>query len=103
MGHINRCKKNVRDGLSVFLIVPDMKIASARALLDTQGMEDKVAVESVESFVGQNISELAEFAPETFRNTLGDLLREYNRRVAEVETEGSLAIQIPTALNAREV
>lgn len=98
LGHISRCARNIRDGLGVFLIVPDSKVTNARALLETQGLQEKVAVESAESFVGQNISELAEFAPDKCAQKLGELLREYNRRIREVETDGSLLIEVPSAL-----
>ena len=102
LGHITRCDSNIRQGLSVFLIVPDNKVTNARALLETKELQDKVAVESIESFVGQNISELAEFAPANLPKKLGDLLKEYNRRVVEVETDGSLMIEIPSALRGDE-
>jgi hypothetical protein len=102
MGHIHRCEKNIREGLSVFLLVVDTKIASARALLEMENLEEKVAVESIESFVGQNLSELAEFTPEKFISKLAELLNEYNRRILEVETDNSLLIDLPTALGGRE-
>ena len=96
--HVQRCKQNLRDGIQPFVIVPDSKINRARVLIDVDGIADEVAVESVESFVGQNISELAEFTPDRFITTLGDLLRTYNCRVAAVETDTSLLIEIPGAL-----
>ena len=103
LGHIARCEENIRQGLSAFLIVPDGKVANARALLETRELQEKVAVESVESFVGQNISELAEFAPANLPQKLGELLKEYNRRVGEVQTDVSLMIEIPSALRGDEV
>ena len=102
LGHISRCARNIRDGLDVFLIVPDSKVGHARVLLDTQGLQEKVAVESAESFVGQNVSELAEFSPDKRAQKLGELLREYNRRVGEVETDGSLLIEVPSALRSEQ-
>jgi len=102
LGHISRCKKNIREGLNAFLIVPDAKVMAARALLETQGLHEKVTVESVESFVGQNISELAEFSPAKFAQKLKKLIEEYNRRVNEVETDNSLLIEMPSALPKRE-
>jgi hypothetical protein len=102
LGHIARCEGNIRQGLSAFLIVPDSKVINARALLETQELLERVAVESVESFVGQNISELAEFAPANLPQKLGELLKEYNRRVGEVETDFSLMIEIPSALRGDE-
>lgn len=98
LGHAERCKKNVRAGIGSYMIVADAKVAHARALLEELGVANQVAVESVESFVGQNIAELSGFASNRFYCTFGDLLREYNKRVCEVETDGSLMIEIPEGL-----
>lgn len=100
MGHVKRCAQNVKDGLSAIVLVLDSKLAAARALLETEGLESKVVAESLESFVGQNLSELAEFAPAKFAENLSSLLEEYNRRVAEVETDASLLIELPAALKS---
>lgn len=69
----------------------------ARYALEFERIAGRVAVESVESFVGQNLSELAEFAPDRVAQTWGNLLRTYNARVSEVETDGSLLIEVPPA------
>jgi len=61
-----------------------------------------VAVESVESFVGQNVSELAKFSSGKLPQKLGELLQEYNKRVREVETDGSLMIEVPSAPRSDE-
>lgn len=98
MGHIARCGENLREGLAAFLLVPDTELTAAHVLLKQQSLFGKIAVESIESFVGQNLSELAEFDPRAFAAKIGELLREYNRRVDEAETDGSLLIEIPTAL-----
>lgn len=100
MGHINRCARNVKDGLSAMVLVPDSKLAAARQMLDTDELRNKVVAESLESFIGQNLSELAGFAPAEFADNLANLLAEYNRRVAEVETDESLLIEIPATLRS---
>ncbi|HLB74395.1 MAG TPA: DUF4928 family protein [Sedimentisphaerales bacterium] len=102
MGHVKRCAQNVKDGLSAMVLVPDSKLAAARALLETEGIENKVVAESLESFIGQNLSELAEFAPAKFAENLSNLLGEYNRRVAEVETDESLMIELPATLRSAQ-
>jgi len=98
MGHIDRCSQNIKDGFSPLLLVVDSKLAAARALLETVGLQGKVAAESIESFIGQNLSELAEFAPAKLPDQLAQLLSEYNRRVSEVETDNALSIELPAAL-----
>jgi len=102
MGHVKRCAQNVKDGLSAIVLVPDLKLTAARVLLATEGLEGKVVAESLESSIGQTLSELAEFAPAKFAEQLANLLQEYNRRVAEVETDDSLLIELPAALKSVE-
>ncbi len=102
LGHVDRCAKNIGEGLNVFLITPEKKVVNARALLDTKQLQEKVAVESLESFVGQNISELAQFAAHLLPHKLGELLREYNKRVRKAETDGSLMIEVPSALRLED-
>jgi len=98
LGHVGRCARNVHDGLNTFLLVPDTRTGAVKALLETSALDKKVAVESVESFVGQNITEMAEFESHRLASMLGSLLREYNIRVNEVENDSSLLIQIPSSL-----
>lgn len=96
--HAARCGKNLRDGLAAFLIVDEANVDRAKYALEFEKIAGRVAVESVESFVGQNLSELAEFTADRVGPTWGSLLRTYNARVSGVETDGSLLIEIPTAL-----
>jgi len=102
MGHVKRCAQNIKEGLSAMVLVPDYKLTVARALLGTENLESKVVAESLESFLGQNLSELAEFAMANFAENLAGLLREYNRRVAEVETDNSILIELPAALRSTQ-
>jgi len=100
MGHVSRCAANIAAGFSAILLVPDSKLLAARQLLETADIHAKVVAESIESFIGQNLSELAEFAPSKFAREFAALLSEYNRRVGEVETDTSLLIAIPAALSS---
>ena len=99
LGHAEKCEKNVLDGLRTMLLVPETKLRDARVLVETTKAKDQIDIGSIEAFVGQNVSEIATFRTSQLIETLGDLLREYNRRVDEVETDGSLLIEIPAALN----
>ena len=96
-GHYDKCQHNLTNGLRVFLLVPDEMLAGARqnADLETNG---RVSVESIESFVSQNIEELSDFAGDKVSQNIKLLLEKYNERVAEVETDLSLHIRIPAAL-----
>jgi hypothetical protein len=53
---------------------------------------------AIESFVAQNIDELARFSLSEFRKKFRELLEEYNRRVDSVEFDKSLMIDIPATL-----
>ena len=96
-GHYDKCRRNLSDGLRVFLLVPDDMLAGARqnADLETDG---RVSVESIESFVSQNIEELSDFAGDRVSRNIMLLVDKYNERVAEVETDLSLQIRVPSAL-----
>ena len=96
-GHYDKCLRNLADGLRVFLLVPDDMVVGTRqnAQLDTDG---RVSVESIESFVSQNIEELSDFEGKRVAYNIRRLLDRYNHRVAEVETDLSLQVRIPVAL-----
>lgn len=102
MHHVERCDQNIREGLSAYLLVPDSKLIAARALLETQNIENRVTAESIESFVGQNLAEMGEFSQSTFSVKMAALLTEYNQRVKSVETDTSLQIEIPASLRISE-
>ncbi len=96
-GHYDKCKRNLADGLRVFLLVPDEILAGARQISDLE-TAGRVSVEAIESFVSQNIEELSDFAGDRVAQNMKLLLVKYNERVAEVETDLSLEIRIPVAL-----
>ena len=95
--HYEKCRRNLADGFRVFLLVPDMILAGTRqnADMETAG---RVSVEAIESFVSQNLEELSDFAGGKISQNMMLLLETYNERVGEVETDLSLQIKIPTAL-----
>lgn len=97
LGHYEKCKSNLANGLRVFLLVPDDRLSGARQNAE-QEMGDGMSVESIQSFVSQNIEELSEFAGDRVAQNLKMLLEKYNERVSQVETDLSLRIRIPTAL-----
>jgi len=98
LGHVARCEKNISEGLAVFLLVCESKVSAAKALLETRNLQNMVAAESVESFVGQNISELAKFTSDGRSSMMAQLLENFNNRIRLAETDLSLLIEIPSAL-----
>lgn len=93
-----KCQENLKEGLKVYLIVPDAKLAAARQLAD-QYCNGQIATESLESFVSQNIEEIGMFASEKVKEGIATLLLLYNKRVNNVEVDKSLMIELPPNLD----
>ena len=96
-GHYDKCKANLANGMRVFLLISDDRLLGARQMAE-QEIGEGVSVESIQSFVSQNIEELSDFAGDKVRRNIRLLLEKYNERVSEVETDLSLRIKVPTAL-----
>jgi hypothetical protein len=94
-GVYNKCRGNAEAGLRAYLIVPEHVVVGARQNAQLTA-PDMIAVCSLESFVAGNVDELASFDMPAgqFRR----LLELYNERVAEVETDQALLIEIPGSL-----
>jgi hypothetical protein len=99
MGHYEKCRKNIQEGRRVFLLVPDSLLIGARQNADATE-RGRIAVESVESFVSQNIEELSVFAGPGIVSGLRGLIETYNARVDDVEIDKSMMIEIPCNLAA---
>jgi hypothetical protein len=93
-GHFQRCQANIRQGMKVYLLVPDGVLAAARqiAILTAPG---QISVESIESFVSQNLDEISVFSKNEMVTGIAQLLEIYNHRVDAVENDKSLLIEIP--------
>jgi hypothetical protein len=94
----DKCADNVRRGYRAILLAPDAQVQAARAMAENAGLSDKVGVLALESFVGQNVEELGEFDKAKLAKEIRTLLEKYNERVAAVETDRSLLIDIPENL-----
>jgi Domain of unknown function (DUF4928) len=95
---IEKCGVNVRNGYRSILLVPKSKTLAAREMAETAELHDKIGIFSIESFVGQNIEEISEFSKSKLASEFRALLEKYNERVAAVETDRSLLIDIPENL-----
>lgn len=96
-GVFKKCQENIKEGLKVYLIVPDAKLAAARQLGE-QYCNGHIAVEALESFISQNIEEISVFAADKLKNSLVSLVKIYNERVNAVEVDKSLMIELPSNL-----
>ncbi len=92
-----KCRHNISQGYKPFLLVPDNKLIGARQNAE-QVSEQQIAVESIESFVSQNIDEISVFDKNNLTNSFRNLIFIYNQRIDEVETDKSLMIELPSNL-----
>jgi hypothetical protein len=92
-----KCRKNVDDGFRVYLLVPDRTLSGARQNADLI-LPGKIAVESIESFVSQNIEELSDFSKQKLAAGFRQLIETYNKRVDVCEIDKSMLIELPKNL-----
>jgi hypothetical protein len=92
-----KCQRNIHDGLRPYLLVPEKLLVGARQNAELN-VEGPIEIESIESFVAQNILELAEFSGELLPNQFRRLLEIYNERVDDVEIDKSMLIELPAPL-----
>jgi hypothetical protein len=93
----DKCKRNLEDGFRVFLLVPDDVVIGARQNAEMLA-PGAIAVEAIESFVGQNVDEMSRFSTDAIRAELRDLFETYNRRVDAVEVDKSVMVDLPPSL-----
>lgn len=93
----DNCKRNIDQGYRAYLLVPDTRLAGARDNADLT-MPGRIAVESIESFVSQNIEELSGFSRDRFARGFLRLIQTYNQRVDDAETDKAFMIEIPANL-----
>jgi len=97
-GVYNKCVENLSQGLKVYLLVPDSKLIGARQSAE-EYCGKQISVESLESFVSQNIDEISIFQSEKLKSSFVNLIRIYNERVNAVEVDKSLLIELPSNLS----
>ena len=97
IGVYEKCKQNLENGYRVFLLVPERAVTGARQNAELM-VPERIAVESIESFVGQNVEELSYFSRDKLKNGFRRLLETYNGRVDAAETDKSMLVEIPGSL-----
>ena len=93
----DKCKANLDAGFRVYLLVPESAVIGARQNADLVAA-GKIAVEPIESFVGQNVEELSNFSHKGLLTEFLKLLEIYNERVDTAESDKSMMIEIPANL-----
>lgn len=91
----DRARENIRQGYRPIMLVPEVSVSFALGLFKSEGLADRVGVQSIESFVGTNIEEIAEFSSGAIRIGVARLIRKYNERIKECEVDQSLGIEEP--------
>jgi len=91
---LRKCVRNARAGLHPILLVPREQENRARILAQDEGIDKELTIISIEGFVALNIIELATEESKDFFSVLKEIVEIYNRRLAEVETDLSLRIEV---------
>lgn len=92
---VEKCRQNIADGTRPVLLVPAGRQAGALANVAEGGLEDQVAVYSIEYFIAQNLEEISVFDGGNYRSGLKRLLDEYNRRIDSAEVDKSIMFRLP--------
>ncbi len=91
---LQKCATNVKAGLHPVLLVPREQENRAGVLAQDEGIDKELSIISIEAFVALNIIELATEESKDFFSVLQEIVQIYNKRLAEVETDLSLQIQV---------
>ena len=91
---IQKCAANIRAGKCPILLVPQDKKAATIGFAELDHLESQITVISIEDFIAVNIIEISVGEKTDFIQTLKDIVELYNKRLAEVESDMSLRIEI---------
>lgn len=94
---LDKCRANIDSGCRVYILVPERSVYPTRVAADAE-LPGRITVASIESFVAQNIEELAAFSQDSLAEGFYKLLETYNRRTDEVEIDKSVLIEVPANL-----
>jgi hypothetical protein len=93
----DKCKRNLNDGLRVYVLVRNRDVVGTKQNAENTAA-GQIVVESVETFVSQNLDELSSFSEDQRRERFLLLLEIYNRRVEAADINKSLLVEIPPNL-----
>ncbi|MCC6145993.1 MAG: DUF4928 family protein [Anaerolineaceae bacterium] len=91
---LEKCSQNIKSGLHPILLVPREQENKARILAQYESSEHEITIVSIEDFIALNIIELATEENKDFFSILKEIVDIYNLRLAEVETDLSLQIDV---------
>lgn len=94
-GLLPRVNENIAQGYRPVILVPEEKVAFAVGLCESEGLASRVGVQSIETFVGTNVEEMGAFSSQGIRRGIAQLVRCYNERISDCESDSSLRIEEP--------
>jgi hypothetical protein len=89
-----KCAENIRAGLHPILLVPAERENKALRQAQDEGIGKRISVIPMEAFVTLNIVHLATDEDKDFFDVLKEIVEIYNRRLAAVESDLALQIQV---------
>ena len=84
----------MKAGLHPILLIPREQENKVRILAQDEGIDQELTIISIESFIALNIIELATDENKDFFSILKEIVEIYNARLAAVETDLSLQIEV---------
>lgn len=93
-----KCQTNVELGFRPKILTVEERIGTARSLAENIGIEGRVSVSGIEDFLSRNIDAMASYSRAETRRVFRQLFDTYNLRVAAVEPDPSLLVEIPENL-----
>ncbi len=93
-----KCQANIELGFRPRILTVEDKIGTARTLAEYIGIEALVWVSGIEDFLSANIDAMASYSKAETRRVFRQLFDTYNSRVAAVEPDPSLLVEIPENL-----
>lgn len=91
---LRKCADNLKAGLHPILLIPREHENKTRVLAQDEGIDQQLTIISIESFVAMNIIELATDENKDFFTVLKEIVEIYNTRLAAVESDLSLQIEV---------
>lgn len=93
-GVLQKCAENLKGGFHPILLIPSEQEAKARVYAEDEGIKRELTIISIENFIALNIIEVAAEENKDFFSVLKEIVEIYNKRLAEVETDLSLIIEV---------
>ncbi|AXL10747.1 DUF4928 domain-containing protein [Microbacterium foliorum] len=90
----DRCSQNLQAGLRPLVLVPEQSVVAALQLAANVGLVGSVVVNSIESFIAASLEEASGYEGTEARQRLRGLFERYNERVARIEPDPSLLIDL---------